>query len=279
MEYGILGPLEVVEHGQRLPLGGVRQRALLAVLLLHRREVVSLAQLIEALWGDNPPLTAVKTIQVYVSRLRKVLGAEVLETCGRGYRLAVDVGSCDLDRFDALLAQGRAALELDDPARAVELLGHALALWRDPALDEFSAAPFAEAELAHLAEARLAALEDRIDAALAMGRGPELVVELAQLAEEHPLRSGWRQASCWPCTGRGGRRTRSPSTARRANGWSRSSGSSPRLAFESSSDASPTRPGTRAAPGPGPQPPQARSGQAPKRSRGLGTRHRPRAGR
>jgi peptide/nickel transport system substrate-binding protein len=188
VEYRILGRLEVVEHGQRLPLGGARQRALLAVLLLHRREVVSLDHLIESLWGDSPPLTAAKTIQVYVSRLRKVLGVEILETCGRGYRLAVDPGLCDLDRFDALIAQGRAAADRDDPGRAVELLGQALALWRDPGLDEFSAEPFAEAELAHLTEARLAALEDRIDATLALGRGPELVVELEQLAAEHPLR-------------------------------------------------------------------------------------------
>lgn len=188
MEYRILGPLEVVEHGQTLPLGGGRQRAVLAVLLLHRREVVSLDHLIEALWGDSPPLTAAKTIQVYVSRLRKLLGAEILETCGRGYRLAVDRGDCDLDRFEALLAQGRTALGSDDPGRALELLDDAIALWRDPAVDEFSAEPFAEVELVRLAEARLAALEDRIDAALAIGRGPELVVELERLVADHPLR-------------------------------------------------------------------------------------------
>ncbi len=188
MEYRILGPLEVVEHGHKLPLGGVRQRALLAVLLLHRREVVSVDHLIEALWGDNPPLTAAKTIQVYVSRLRKVLGAEILETCGRGYRLAIDSGRCDLDRFDALLARGREAVESENRALAVEALRDALALWRDPGLDEFSGEPFAEAELARLVEARLTALEDRIDAELAMGRGPELVRELEQLAAEHPLR-------------------------------------------------------------------------------------------
>ncbi len=188
MEYRILGPLEVVEHGHNLPLGGVRQRALLAVLLLHRREVVSVDHLIEALWGDNPPLTAAKTIQVYVSRLRKVLGAEILETSGRGYRLVVDSGSCDVDQFDALLAEGRDALESENPARAVEALRDALALWRDPGLDEFSGEPFAEAELAHLVEARLTVLEDRIDAELAMGRGPELVRELEQLVAEHPLR-------------------------------------------------------------------------------------------
>ena len=188
MEYRILGPLEVVEHGHNLPLGGVRQRALLAVLLLHRREVVSVDHLIEALWGDNPPLTAAKTIQVYVSRLRKVLGAEILETSGRGYRLVVDSGSCDVDQFDALLAEGRDALESENPARALEALRDALALWRDPGLDEFSGEPFAEAELAHLVEARLTVLEDRIDAELAIGRGPELVRELEQLVAEHPLR-------------------------------------------------------------------------------------------
>ena len=188
MEYRILGPLEVVEHGHQLPLGGARQRALLAVLLLHRREVVSVDHLTQALWGDDPPLTAAKTIQVYVSRLRKVLGAEILETCGRGYRLVVDPADCDLDRYDALVGEGRAALESDQPARAAEALGDALALWRDPALDEFSAEPFADNELADLVEARLTVLEDRIEAELAVGRGPGLVRELERLVADHPLR-------------------------------------------------------------------------------------------
>jgi ABC-type transport system substrate-binding protein/DNA-binding SARP family transcriptional activator/streptogramin lyase len=188
VEYRVLGPLEVVEAGRRLPLGGGRQRAVLAVLLLHRRQVVSLDRLVESLWGDEPPLTAAKTIQVYVSRLRKLLGAQTLETWGRGYRLAIDPGSCDLDRFEALVARARTAAAGGDPVGADALFGEALALWRGPALDEFAADPFADHEIAPLAEARIAAREDQIDAQLDAGRGPDLVPELESLTRAHPSR-------------------------------------------------------------------------------------------
>ena len=188
MEFRILGRLEAIEHGQRLEMGGARQRAVLAVLLLHRGEVVSLDRLVDELWGEHPPPTAAKTVQVYVSRLRKVLGSGTLETRGRGYLLDAGMDAVDADRFDSLAADGRRALEDGDAPRAAQLLAAALALWRGPPLEEFSYEPFAQREIGRLEEARLAAVEDRIDAELASGRGSELVPELEMLVSEHPLR-------------------------------------------------------------------------------------------
>lgn len=113
-------------------MGGSRRHAVLAVLLLHRGEVVSLDRLVDELWGEHPPPTAAKTVQVYVSRLRKVLGTGILETHGRGYPLSVRPDEVDADRFDSLAADGRRALEAGDPQRAAELLASALKLWRGP---------------------------------------------------------------------------------------------------------------------------------------------------
>lgn len=188
MEFRILGRLEVLEDGRQLGLGGTRQRAVLAVLLLHRRDVVSIDRLVDELWGELPPPTAAQTIRVYVSRLRKLLGDGVLETRGRGYLLAVDPARVDADRFEALVADGRAAREAGEAGAAVELLVGALELWRGQPLEEFAYEPFAQAEIARLEQTRLAALEDRIDAELRAGRGSELVVELEPLVAEHPLR-------------------------------------------------------------------------------------------
>jgi YVTN family beta-propeller protein len=188
MEFRILGRLEVLEHGQPLALGGVKQRAVLAILLLHRREAVSIDRLIDELWGERPPPTAAQTIRVYVSRLRKALGDHVLETQGRGYLLVVDPDHIDADRFAALVDDGRAALASGDAEAAVGLLDAALELWRGTPLQEFAYEPFAQAAIARLQDARLATLEDRTDAELRVGRGAELVAELEQLVTEHPLR-------------------------------------------------------------------------------------------
>jgi len=119
VEFRILGPLEVVEDDRPLVLGGPKQRALLAVLLLHRGEVVSTDRLIDQLWGERPPASAAKSVQVYVSNLRKALGDGLLATRGRGYLLHAANGTLDLDRFEALVAQGRDALEGGD-AHAVD---------------------------------------------------------------------------------------------------------------------------------------------------------------
>src|SRR6059058_4458847 len=137
MEYRVLGPLEVRDGERSLPLAGAKQRALLALLLVNANRVVSRDWLIDQLWGDQPPETAVQSLQVYVSRLRKLLPRETLLTRAPGYLLEVDSDELDLQRFERLLAQGREARAAGDAERASLLLHDALALWRGPALAEF----------------------------------------------------------------------------------------------------------------------------------------------
>ena len=184
----------MIEHGHELPLGGLRQRALLAMLLVHRRERVSMDQLVDALWGDCPPPTATKTIQVYVSRLRKAFGDGVVETREGGYLLAAKATEVDADRFEALTHEGRAALDGGDAQRAADLLTAALQLWRGPPLAEFAYEAFARGEISRLQAERLEALECRVSAELELGSGTELVPELEQLVSEHPLREGLVEA-------------------------------------------------------------------------------------
>lgn len=190
LDFRILGPLEVLDRdrGRVVVLGGPKPRALLVVLLLHRRQVVSTDRLIDALWGAHPPATATKTLQAYVSRLRDAIGADALLTRGRGYVLEVDSEQVDADRFDEAVAEGRAALERGDAGRAAELLRGALALWRGPALADFAYEPFAQTEAARLDVERLNALEDRVDADLAAGRHGAVIAELEALTRDHPLR-------------------------------------------------------------------------------------------
>ena len=188
LEFRILGPLEVVEQQQRVVLGGLKQRALVAILLLHRGEVVSSDRLIDELWGERPPATAAKTLQAYVSRLRKALGSEVLVTRNGGYALAASAGQLDADRFEGMVADARRALADGDAAGTRELLGSALALWRGEALADLGYEPFAQAEIARLEEARLGAVEDRIDAELMLGHHRELLGELEALVTRHPRR-------------------------------------------------------------------------------------------
>jgi DNA-binding SARP family transcriptional activator/ABC-type branched-subunit amino acid transport system substrate-binding protein/DNA-binding beta-propeller fold protein YncE len=196
MEFRILGPLEVVgQHGE-LVLGGGRQRSLLVLLLLHANDVVSSDRLIEELWSGAPPPTAAKTVQVYVSQLRKVLrdsdGACPLLTRGHGYVLCVEPGELDLERFERALADGRRALQRGAPDAAGQLLRDALALWRGTPLSDVSYEPFAQAEIARLEALRLAAIEERVEADLALGRHAEVVVELDGLVAAHPLRERLR---------------------------------------------------------------------------------------
>jgi YVTN family beta-propeller protein len=188
VEFQILGPLEVLEHDRPLVVGGPKVRALLAMLLLHRGEVVSTDRLIDALWAERASATAAKTVHVYVSNLRKALGDGLLVTRGHGYLLQTGTGQLDLDRFEALVAEGRRDLQAGDGRAAGERLQEALALWRGPALADFAYEPFAQNAIARLEEARLAALEDRIDADLAIGEQAGLVGELETLVAEHPLR-------------------------------------------------------------------------------------------
>jgi YVTN family beta-propeller protein len=192
IEFRILGPLEVVEDGRPVVVGAPKVRALLAVLLLHRGEVISTDRLIDALWGERASPTAARTVQVYVSNLRKAVGDGLLVTQGRGYMLRAEPGQTDVDRFEALVAQGRQALEQGDALTAAAVLREALRVWRGPALADFGYEPFAQPEIARLEEARLAALEDRIDADLASGGHARVVGELEATVREHPLRERLR---------------------------------------------------------------------------------------
>ena len=192
MEFGVLGPLEVREGGQVIPLGGAKQRALLAVLLLHANEVVSRVRLIDGLWGEKPPATAAHTVETYVSRLRRVLhdvgSHDTLITRPPGYMLRIDPEELDLNRFENLMREGRRTLAEGNPQAAAERLRRALALFRGPPLDDVAFFPFAQAELGRLVEMRLAGLEDRIDADLAAFKSGELVGELEALVKAYPLR-------------------------------------------------------------------------------------------
>jgi YVTN family beta-propeller protein len=187
VQFGILGPLEVLRDGRRVELGGAQQRALLAVLLLHRGEVVSVDRLTDELWGEGAPPTAHKTVQVYVSRLRKVLGDGLLVTRADGYLLAVESDEIDAERFERLMSEAREALEGGDQRRRAGSLVQALGLWRGPPLEEFAYERFAQAAIARLQEARLSAIEERIDAELELGEHGRLVGELEALVREHPL--------------------------------------------------------------------------------------------
>src|SRR5712691_10905835 len=187
-QFTLLGPLSVSRDGEPATIGGQKPRALLAVLLLEPNRVVSRDQLIDALWGEAPPDTARNTIQVYVSQLRKLLPDRMLETAPPGYRLIVDPETVDLFRFVRLCEEGRTRLADGDATGAAETLRAALALWRGAPLEDLPSEPFAHAEIARLEELRLAALEDRIDADLALARHGQLVPELERLVVEEPLR-------------------------------------------------------------------------------------------
>ena len=184
MEFRILGPLEVVDGVSPLPLGGPKQRALLLVLLLHAREVVSVDVLVDALWSGTPPRTAATAIQNFVSGLRKLLGSDRLVTKTPGYVLLVDEEELDATRVDRLVARARAA----DPEKALALLREAEALWRGPPLADVAYESFAQPAVARLEELRTSVREDRIDAALAVGRDSQVLAELEGLVAEQPLR-------------------------------------------------------------------------------------------
>ena len=192
LEFRILGPFEVTERGRPLDVGAGKQRALLALLLLNAGEVVSTDRLIDALWGDQPPASALNSVHVYVSQLRKAFANGHLETHGHGYRLALEPEQVDLGRFERLLGQGRTLLAAGEAERAAEALRAAIDLWRGPPLSDVGFEPFAGGEIARLEELRVAALEERIEADLALGRDAELVPELEALVREHPLRERLR---------------------------------------------------------------------------------------
>ena len=188
LDFRILGPLEVSEDGRPLPLGGQKQRALLALLLLKAGKVVSTDRLIDELWAGEPPRTAATSLQNLISALRRLLGRELVATRPPGYLLDVDPGGVDVFRLDALLVEAKQA----DPSERADLLREALALWRGEPLAEFAYEGFAQAEIARLEELHLSVLEDRIEADLALGRHAELVGELDALVARNPLRERLR---------------------------------------------------------------------------------------
>jgi DNA-binding SARP family transcriptional activator len=188
MQFRLLGPLDVAEQNRTAALGGVKQRSLLAILLLHANEVVATDRLIGELWGESPPATVAKSVQSYVMRLRRELGPERLSTRPPGYVLNVAPDELDLAVFERLRGEARRA----EPARAAQKLREALALWRGPPLADLAYEPFAQTEIVRLEELRLAVLEERIDADLADGRHGDLVGELEALIVDHPLRERLR---------------------------------------------------------------------------------------
>ena len=187
-EFRLLGPLEAVVGGEPIRLAAPKPRALLALLLLNRNRVVPTERLIDELWGDEPPARATKTLQVYVSQLRKAIGPERLVTRPPGYELQIAEGELDVERFESLAAAAREQLRAGNARAAVAGLKEALDLWRGPALREFRSEPFGEAAGSRLEELRLEAVEDRLQAELDAGTTAGLVPELEELVTREPYR-------------------------------------------------------------------------------------------
>jgi DNA-binding SARP family transcriptional activator len=185
LEVRILGPLEVWDGEKPLPLGGQRQRAVLAILAVHAGEVVPSERLITELWGESPPPTASTALQNAISQLRKALGPGAVETRSPGYRLGVEPSAVDSHRFEQLLREAREAAE---PQQRVALVQDALQLWQGPALGDFAYESFAQNEAARLEELRLNAVEERIEAEIELGAASDLVGELEAFVRENPLR-------------------------------------------------------------------------------------------
>ena len=191
MEYRVLGPLQVFEDGRPLALGGRRQRVVLGVLLARANEVVSTDRMIDDVWGEEPPETARKSLQVYVSRLRKILGDGAIEAQGSGYVLRTDPDQLDADRFERLAKEGH-DLSRSDQTAAASKLREALGLWHGMPWSDVADEPALRPAVERLRELRLATVEDRIEADLALGRAAAVVGELEILVAEHPLRERLR---------------------------------------------------------------------------------------
>jgi DNA-binding SARP family transcriptional activator len=187
MEFRILGPLEVVDGDRQVAIAGSKQRALLAILLLHSNAVVSRDRLIDELWGESPPDTASTALQVHVSQLRKSLGRDVIVTRTPGYMIRVEAGELDLQRFEQLVEEARGK----EAAPAAATLRDALRLWRGPPLADLDGS-VALPERGQLEEQRLSALEHRIDAELELGLHSQQLPELEALVREDPLRERCR---------------------------------------------------------------------------------------
>lgn len=191
MDYRLLGPLDVVEAGRSLRLGGPKPRALLALLLVHRNAVISVDSLVDAVWGEEPPMAAENLVQTYVSRLRRILGAARIETRPPGYVLLSEPEEVDADRFTALVARADAIRAGGELRTAAGTLRAALAEWRGDALADHRYEPWAEPEIDRLERARQAATERAIEIELDLGHAEEAVAELRGLVAAEPLHEPW----------------------------------------------------------------------------------------
>jgi DNA-binding SARP family transcriptional activator len=189
VEFGVLGPLQVVDGGRPVPIPAAKHRVLLACLLLRASELVTVDELAEAIWSDALPEDPRNAVQVYVSRLRKLLGdAELLQGRPQGYVLAVARGDVDVGQFEWLVAHARDAAGVGDRDTEATLLRRALVLWRGEPLADVPSELLHRDAVMSLAEQRLEVLQRRIEADLALGRHAELVAELRVLTDRHPLR-------------------------------------------------------------------------------------------
>jgi DNA-binding SARP family transcriptional activator len=194
VEFGLLGPLIVTDQGRPVPIPAAKQRTLLACLLLRAGELVTNDELAEAIWSDALPAEPRRAVQTYVTRLRKLLGTDMLQSRPEGYLLAASRDQSDLGRFQLLVEQAREAAQADDRAAEAMALRQALALWRGEPLADVPSALLHRDAVVRLAEQRLEALQRRIEADLALGRHAELVAELRPLTDRYPLRERfWAQ--------------------------------------------------------------------------------------
>jgi DNA-binding SARP family transcriptional activator/ABC-type glycerol-3-phosphate transport system substrate-binding protein/energy-coupling factor transporter ATP-binding protein EcfA2 len=191
MDFRILGPLEVDDEGAPIPLGGRRQRTVLAALLVNANETVSTDRLVDQVWGEDPPETARRSLQAYVSRLRKLIGEERISAIAPGYRLQVDPEEADWERFTEQVRVGKETRRTD-PRQSAGLLREALRIWRGAPFADLADEHCLQPVIARLEDQRLAALEERIEADLQSGHHGTLVGELESLIGRHPLRERLR---------------------------------------------------------------------------------------
>lgn len=219
MDFRVLGPVEVLDEGQAVPLGGRKQRTVLALLVSAPGAPVSVDQLAEALWGESPPERARGSIQTYISNLRGVIGARI-DFRGEGYVLEVDPESVDRLRFEALVDRAKELVDTD-PGQARDVLRNALALWRGPPFADLDGHSALRPIITALQETRLVALETRIEANLAIGRHAEVVGELESYARSSHYASVFGSFTCLLYTGQAVKPTRFEPSRRREPIWRR----------------------------------------------------------
>ena len=185
-QFRILGSLAASIAGEPIPLGGPKQRLILALLILEANRIVSADRLIAQVWGDEPPDAARGTLQAYISRLRRALGVTRIEAQAPGYVLRAERDEVDGDQFERQVAEARRRLD-SDPQAAKTMLDAALGLWRGPALDDLSTEPSVHAHVSRLEELRVSALGLSVEAGMALGHHAELLGELERLVAQHPL--------------------------------------------------------------------------------------------